>query len=92
MGFKSDIATASQDVSVRSGYGAYTGELSAQLLVDSGITWALTGHSERRDGFNAPVCVNSLSLLDSFHCLASHRRARPMNLLDKRQRVLLMAE
>lgn len=56
-GFKSDIATASQDVSVRSGFGAYTGELSAQLLVDSGINWALTGHSERRDGFNAPVRI-----------------------------------
>jgi triosephosphate isomerase len=63
MGFKSDIATAAQDVSVRSGYGAYTGELSAQLLVDSGITWALTGHSERRDGFNAPVCLNPLERL-----------------------------
>jgi triosephosphate isomerase (TIM) len=55
MGFKADIATSAEDVSVRSGFGAYTGELSAQLLMDSGITWALTGHSERRDGFNAPV-------------------------------------
>jgi triosephosphate isomerase (TIM) len=28
--------------------GAFTGEISASQLVDSGITWALVGHSERR--------------------------------------------
>ncbi|KAI4194218.1 MAG: hypothetical protein LQ350_007902 [Teloschistes chrysophthalmus] len=28
--------------------GAFTGEISAEQLKDSGITWALTGHSERR--------------------------------------------
>lgn len=53
--FVREIAVAAQDVSVRSGYGAYTGEISAQMFVDSGITWAIVGHSERRDGFNAPV-------------------------------------
>jgi triosephosphate isomerase (TIM) len=46
---------SSEDVSVRSGYGAFTGELTAQMLMDSGITWAIVGHSERRDGFDAPV-------------------------------------
>jgi triosephosphate isomerase (TIM) len=64
MGFKPEIATSAEDVSVRSGFGAYTGELSAQLLMDSGITWALTGHSERRDGFNAPVCSNHTLIFD----------------------------
>eukprot|EP00604_Paraphysomonas_vestita_P002894 CAMPEP_0174818156 /NCGR_PEP_ID=MMETSP1107-20130205/784_1 /TAXON_ID=36770 /ORGANISM="Paraphysomonas vestita, Strain GFlagA" /LENGTH=256 /DNA_ID=CAMNT_0016029627 /DNA_START=54 /DNA_END=824 /DNA_ORIENTATION=- len=59
-GFKPDISVAAQDVSVRSGFGAYTGELSAQLLVDSNIRWTLTGHSERRDGFNAPGESNEL--------------------------------
>ncbi|CAE7619369.1 TPIP1, partial [Symbiodinium microadriaticum] len=49
--FKPDIAVSSEDVSVRSGFGAYTGEMTAQMLVDSGITWAIVGHSERRDGF-----------------------------------------
>ncbi|KAI4290242.1 MAG: hypothetical protein L6R35_000495 [Caloplaca aegaea] len=28
--------------------GAFTGEISAEQLKDSGITWTLTGHSERR--------------------------------------------
>ena len=32
-------------------YGAFTGELCAPMLVDSGIKWTLTGHSERRVGF-----------------------------------------
>ena len=28
--------------------GAFTGEISAEQLKDSGITWTLVGHSERR--------------------------------------------
>jgi len=28
--------------------GAFTGEISAEQLLDSGISWALVGHSERR--------------------------------------------
>ena len=28
--------------------GAFTGEISAEQLVDSKVTWTLTGHSERR--------------------------------------------
>jgi triosephosphate isomerase len=28
--------------------GAFTGEISASQLNDSGITWVLAGHSERR--------------------------------------------
>lgn len=31
--------------------GAYTGEISPEMLVDSGIKWTLIGHSERRDIF-----------------------------------------
>lgn len=37
-----------QDVSVQKGFGAMTGEISAQLLVEAGIEYTLTGHSERR--------------------------------------------
>ena len=36
------------------GNGAYTGETSAALLVDAGVHWTLTGHSERRVGFGFP--------------------------------------
>lgn len=28
--------------------GAFTGEISADQLIDSGITWTILGHSERR--------------------------------------------
>ena len=57
--FRSDISVAAQDVSFKKGYGAFTGELTAEMLVDSGIKWTLTGHSERRVGFGFPVsCLN----------------------------------
>ncbi len=39
---------------MNAGFGAYTGEVSAQLLVDAGVRWTLTGHSERRVGFGGP--------------------------------------
>ncbi len=31
--------------------GAYTGEISAQMLLDAGATWVILGHSERRQHF-----------------------------------------
>lgn len=58
--FRSDIATSSQDVGFNTGYGAFTGELSAEMLVDSGISWTLTGHSERRVGFGFPGETSSV--------------------------------
>ncbi|ALH95039.1 triose-phosphate isomerase [Acinetobacter equi] len=45
------IYTVAQDVSKVAGTGAYTGELSAELLVDSQIHYVLIGHSERREFF-----------------------------------------
>lgn len=32
--------------------GAFTGELSPQMLLDAGCTWVIIGHSERRQIFN----------------------------------------
>lgn len=32
--------------------GAYTGEISAAMLVDAGVKYVIIGHSERRDYFN----------------------------------------
>lgn len=43
----SDISWGAQDVSCHP-QGAYTGEVSAQMLSDFGATWVLVGHSERR--------------------------------------------
>jgi len=49
-----DIAVSSEDVAFKTGYGAFTGEISADMLADAGIHWTLTGHSERRVGFGYP--------------------------------------
>lgn len=43
----SSIKLASQDISEHS-QGAYTGDISAQMLVSCGVTHTLIGHSERR--------------------------------------------
>ena len=43
------VYTVAQDVSRISGTGAYTGEVSAELLADSQIRYVLIGHSERRE-------------------------------------------
>ena len=41
---------STQDVS-GTGNGAYTAELSAEMVRDAGVNWTLTGHSERRQLF-----------------------------------------
>jgi len=46
----SNIALGAQDCYVR-GSGAYTGEISPQMLQDVGCTWTILGHSERRQYF-----------------------------------------
>jgi triosephosphate isomerase len=46
----SPIATCAQDCFWESA-GAFTGEVSAPLLADAGATWAIVGHSERRQFF-----------------------------------------
>lgn len=42
-----DIFVSSQNVWVK-GSGAFTGEISAEILLDLGLKWTITGHSERR--------------------------------------------
>jgi len=49
------VYTVAQDVSRIAGTGAYTGEVSAELLKDSQINFVLVGHSERRDIFGDNV-------------------------------------
>src|SRR5262245_23428605 len=46
----SSIATCAQDCHWETS-GAWTGEVSAPLLADAGATWAIVGHSERRQFF-----------------------------------------
>lgn len=40
-----------KNVAIHNGYGAFTGEISSEMLRDFGVNWTLTGHSERRVGF-----------------------------------------
>lgn len=46
----SNIALGAQNCYVKES-GAYTGEVSPQMLQDAGCTWAIVGHSERRQIF-----------------------------------------
>lgn len=50
--YKRVVHTVSQDVSRFKGTGAYTGEISAELLKDYQIDYVLIGHSERRELLN----------------------------------------
>ncbi len=43
-----NINICAQDASTLSGYGAYTGEYSAEMLKSCGINYSIIGHSERR--------------------------------------------
>lgn len=43
----SDVSWGAQDVSAHD-KGAYTGEVSASMLLEFGCRWAIVGHSERR--------------------------------------------
>lgn len=46
----SNVHVAMQNMSL-TGNGAYTGEFSAEMIKDMGVSWTLTGHSERRSLF-----------------------------------------
>jgi len=46
-----DITIGAQDVS-QYGNGAYTGDVSAQMLHDAGVKYVIVGHSERRLNHN----------------------------------------
>ena len=43
-----NVQVASQDVAAEPGTGAFTGEISATMIRDTGARWAIIGHSERR--------------------------------------------
>jgi triosephosphate isomerase (TIM) len=48
---RGDVHVASQDLHTAKGLGAYTGAHTVDQLVDAGVKWTLTGHSERRSIF-----------------------------------------
>src|SRR5215510_6424622 len=47
----SNIGVAGQDVAAEAGPGAFTGEVSAAMLLDAGARYTIIGHSERRQYF-----------------------------------------
>src|SRR3712207_2628403 len=44
----SAVRVAAQDVAAEQKQGAFTGEVSAEMIVDAGATYCIIGHSERR--------------------------------------------
>ncbi|KAI8886765.1 triosephosphate isomerase [Backusella circina FSU 941] len=50
-GLKKEIQVAAQNTYLKAS-GAYTGEISPQMLKDMGVNWTVLGHSERREYFN----------------------------------------
>jgi len=61
------VYTVAQDVSRIAGTGAYTGEVSAELLKDSQINFVLVGHSERRDIFGDNVEILKAKLQNALN-------------------------
>ena len=59
---KSQIGVVAQDICQFAGTGAFTGEVSAQLLVDAEINMTLIGHSERRSIYqeNAAILIEKI--------------------------------
>ncbi|KAF7682890.1 Triosephosphate isomerase [Astathelohania contejeani] len=60
------IKVAAQDCSVYNGKGAYTGEISADILKENGVEYVLIGHSERRQFCNETNYIISRKI---FSCI-----------------------
>src|SRR5262245_7213474 len=48
----SNVAVSSQDVAAEPHFGAFTGEVSAEMVRDAGAAYAIIGHSERRQYYS----------------------------------------
>jgi len=67
---KTNVAVAAQNCSNKKS-GAYTGEVSVEILQSVGIEWVVLGHSERREYFNES---NQLLAEKLDICLANHMK------------------
>jgi len=52
----SDVAVGAENMYFEES-GAFTGEISASMLVDAGVKYVIIGHSERRDYFKEDDCL-----------------------------------
>ncbi|KAL4419856.1 hypothetical protein ABPG75_006954 [Micractinium tetrahymenae] len=86
---RKDFSVAAQNCWVKAG-GAFTGELSAEMLADLGLPWVVLGHSERRhiigesDEFIADKVAYALSKgLGVIYCIGEKLEEREAgNTLD----------
>jgi triosephosphate isomerase len=83
------VFTVAQDVSRFGNMGAYTGEVSAELLKDSQIDFVLVGHSERRELFGDGVetlqskLYNALNAgLNVIYCVGESLEQREQGLAE----------
>jgi len=78
----SHLQVSSQNI-YKEAKGAFTGEVSADMLLDSGIKWTLIGHSERRDVFGetdallgAKIAKSQEVGLNIAACIGEHKEDR----------------
>ena len=62
----SPVAVGAQNVCDQAGQGAFTGEVSAEMLADVGCRYAIVGHSERRALYGESSAVVAVKVQ---HCL-----------------------
>lgn len=72
------VAVAGQNCALSPKDGAFTGEVSASMLVDCGATHVILGHSERRTGFGGPGTGESSTLVASKVVSALSAGLRPI--------------
>jgi triosephosphate isomerase len=63
----SNVALGAQNCYIK-GSGAYTGEISPQMLLDAGCAWTIIGHSERRAIFGEPDALLNEKLRYALAC------------------------
>ncbi|MDG1436667.1 MAG: triose-phosphate isomerase [Rickettsiaceae bacterium] len=61
-----NTAICAQNVSALNGFGAYTGEYSAEMLKSCNVNYAILGHSERRNTLGE---TNKLIKKKAFNCI-----------------------